>query len=60
MLFFILFCIYWSVYHQFAGKEDQCMDECETTITKPDLTPPAGDVDDLIFCNEPDWYVSTR
>ncbi len=36
------------------------MDECETTITKPDLTPPAGDVDDLIFCNEPDWYVSTR
>ena len=36
------------------------MDECETTITNADLTEPSGDVDDLIFFHDPDWYVSER
>jgi len=36
------------------------MDEFETTHTDSDLMKPAGDVDDLIFCHDPDWYVSER
>ena len=36
------------------------MDECETTITNPELTEPSGDVDDLIFFHDPDWYASDR
>ena len=36
------------------------MDECETTITNTDLTDPPGDVDDLIFYHDPEWYASER
>lgn len=36
------------------------MDEYETPVTDPDLTEPRGDVDDLIFYNDPEWYVSER
>jgi len=36
------------------------MDECETTNTTPDLTQPSGDVDDLIFYDDPEWYASDR
>lgn len=36
------------------------MDECEIPITDSGLTKPSGDVDDLIFCNDPDWYASDR
>ena len=37
------------------------MDELEpSTIQKPDLAEPSGDVDDLIFHSESDWFVSDR
>lgn len=36
------------------------MDECVTPIKEPDLTAPGGDVDDLIFCGNSDWFVSER
>ena len=36
------------------------MDEYITPIPEPDLAIPSGDVDDLIFLNDPDWYASER
>ena len=36
------------------------MDEHTTPVPEPVLTVPAGDVDDLIFRNDPDWYTSER
>lgn len=36
------------------------MDEYITPIPETDLTVPSGDVDDLIFLNDLDWYVSER
>lgn len=42
------------------GKEAAHMDEHTTPVPEPVLTVPAGDVDDLIFRNDPDWYTSER
>jgi len=36
------------------------MDEYTTPTTDPDLPVPSGDVDDLIFRNDPDWCASER
>ena len=38
------------------------MDECEIVIPnrKPDPAETFGDVDDLIFRSDPDWYTSDR
>lgn len=36
------------------------MDERELPSPNPDLMPPAGDVDDLIFHSDPDWHISER
>lgn len=36
------------------------MDEHGPVLTKPDLTDPPGDVDDLIFLHDPDWSASDR
>lgn len=36
------------------------MDEYVTPMSAPDLTEPPGDVDDLIFRHDPEWYVSER
>lgn len=36
------------------------MDEREITITNTDLEESSGDVDDLIFFHDPDWYASDR
>lgn len=36
------------------------MDECVTPVGVPELTAPAGDVDDLIFCGDCEWFASER
>ena len=40
------------------------MDECEITVPNAKRDPaeaePFGDVDDLIFRSDPDWYASDR
>lgn len=36
------------------------MEECEILTSRPDRTKTAGDVDDLIFRDDPDGYVSER
>lgn len=36
------------------------MDECVTPVGAPELTAPAGDVDDLIFCGDCEWFASER
>lgn len=36
------------------------MDEYETPMTSTDPAENGGDVDDLIFHNDPEWYVSER
>ena len=36
------------------------MDEQEPSLTNPDLAESSGDVDDLIFLHNADWYVSDR
>lgn len=38
----------------------QCMDEYDDSLINPDLAEPSGDVDDLIFFHDPDWYASDR
>lgn len=38
----------------------QCLDEYASCDKDPVLTEPSGDVDDLIFLHDPDWYVSER
>lgn len=43
------------------GKDvEQNMDEYEIPMTDTDLTENHGDVDDLIFYNDFEWYVSDR
>ncbi len=36
------------------------MDEFTTPIPSPEPTVPSGDVDDLIFCDDPEGYASQR
>lgn len=36
------------------------MDEYDPSVNNPDPLEPIGDVDDLIFYHDPDWYVSDR
>ena len=36
------------------------MDECTTISTNADGAEFSGDVDDLIFFHDPDWYASER
>ena len=36
------------------------MDEYEAPATNNSLTERSGDVDDFIFHNDPEWYVSER
>lgn len=36
------------------------MDEYEPSLSAPNPAEPSGDVDDLIFFHDPDWYVSDR
>lgn len=61
MSFFTQSDIYWSVHHlKMHGKDRQSMDEYELPAPADDLTCPTGDVDDLIFCHDPEWYVSER
>ena len=38
----------------------QTMDEYDFPMNEFELTKPCGDVDDLIFYNDFEWYVSDR
>lgn len=53
---------YTGLYISYLHGKDvaQNMDEYEVPMNEPDLTEPCGDVDDLIFYNDFEWYVSER
>lgn len=36
------------------------MDEYDSSVNNPAPLEPIGDVDDLIFYHDPDWYISDR
>lgn len=36
------------------------MDKYDLSVNNPDPIEPIGDVDDLIFYPDPDWYISDR